>query len=103
MDEGEFASPLGPAAGQGRPKDCSTSSSDPMMEGPMCRFRREARARERRRLVVVDSLKRLTPTGRLEKRTHAVQQFTSAAKHWAAVGRAGMWPNGKVNHFMKSS
>jgi len=24
--------------------------------------------------VVVDSLKRLTPTGRLEKRTHAVQQ-----------------------------
>ena len=38
-----------------------------------------------------------------QKRTHAVQQFTSAAKHWAAVGRAGMWPNGKVNHFMKSS
>ena len=32
---------------QGRPKDCSTSSSDPMLEGPTCRFRREARARER--------------------------------------------------------
>jgi len=32
---------------QGRPKDCSASSSDPMMEGPWCRFRREARARER--------------------------------------------------------
>jgi len=32
---------------QGRPKDCSTSFSDPMMEGPWCRFRREARARER--------------------------------------------------------
>jgi hypothetical protein len=31
---------------QGRPKDRSTSSSNPMMEGPMCRFRREARARE---------------------------------------------------------
>jgi len=31
---------------QGRPKDCSTSSSNPMMEGPWCRFRREARARE---------------------------------------------------------
>jgi hypothetical protein len=31
---------------QGRPKDCSTSSSYPMMEGPWCRFRREARARE---------------------------------------------------------
>ena len=29
-----------------RPKDRSTSSSNPMMEGPMRRFRREARARE---------------------------------------------------------
>jgi len=29
------------------PIDCSASSSDPMMEGPWCRFRREARARER--------------------------------------------------------
>ena len=28
-------------------EDCSTSSSNPMMEGPWCRFRREARARER--------------------------------------------------------
>src|SRR6476620_10001201 len=34
---------------QGRPKDCSTSSSNPMMEGPWCRFRREARARKRHR------------------------------------------------------
>src|ERR1044072_8818072 len=25
---------------QGRGKDCSASSSDPMMEGPWCRFRR---------------------------------------------------------------
>src|SRR5258705_12686533 len=46
---------------QGRPKDCSTSSSNPMMEGPWCRFRREARARERHRHVVVDSLKALDP------------------------------------------
>jgi len=30
---------------QGRAKDCSTSSSNPMMEGHWCRFRREARAR----------------------------------------------------------
>ena len=30
-----------------------------MMEGPMCRFRREARARERHRHTVVDSLKAL--------------------------------------------
>src|ERR1700747_1780329 len=29
----------------GRPKDRSTSSSNPMLEGPRCRFRREARAR----------------------------------------------------------
>ena len=34
---------------QGRGKDCSTSSSNPIMEGPWCRFRREARARERHR------------------------------------------------------
>src|SRR5258706_13865804 len=34
---------------QGRLKDCSTSSSNPMMEGPWCRVRREARARERHR------------------------------------------------------
>src|SRR6516162_11926230 len=32
---------------QGRPIDCSTSPSNPMMEGPQCRLRREARARER--------------------------------------------------------
>jgi len=34
---------------QGRGKDCSTPSSNSMMEGPWCRFRREARARERHR------------------------------------------------------
>jgi hypothetical protein len=34
---------------QGRPIDCSASFSNPMMEGPWCRFRREARACERRR------------------------------------------------------
>jgi hypothetical protein len=34
---------------QGRPKDCSTSSSNPTMEGRWCRVRREARARERHR------------------------------------------------------
>src|SRR6478672_11029738 len=30
-------------------EDCSTSSSNPIMEGPWRRFRREARARERHR------------------------------------------------------
>jgi hypothetical protein len=34
---------------QGRPKDCSASSSKPILEGPWRRFRREARARERYR------------------------------------------------------
>src|SRR5258706_10016229 len=36
-------SALADAGRQGRPKDCSTSSSKPMLEGPACRFRREAR------------------------------------------------------------
>src|SRR6516162_5987594 len=46
---------------QGRPIDCSTSPSNPMMEGPQCRFRREARARERHQHPVVDGLKVLDP------------------------------------------
>jgi hypothetical protein len=50
MDE---VSPLGRldlrAATQGRPLDCSTSSSNSTMEAPWCRFRREARVRERHR------------------------------------------------------
>src|SRR6476660_4776874 len=46
---------------QGRPIDCSASSSNPMMEGPWCRFRREARAREQHRHAAVDSLKVLDP------------------------------------------
>src|SRR6478752_1985489 len=48
---------------QGRLTDCSASSSDPMMEGPRCRFRREARARERHRHRMLDSLKVLDPKG----------------------------------------
>ena len=41
-----------------------------MMEGPWCRFRREARARERHRHCSGgQSEKRLTQTGRLEKQT----------------------------------
>src|SRR5208282_4113564 len=46
---------------QGRPKDCSTSFSNPIMEGPWRRFRREARARERHRHCSGDSLKALDP------------------------------------------
>ena len=45
---------------KGKAKDCSTSSSNPMLEGPWCRFRREARARERHQHMV-DSLKALDP------------------------------------------
>ena len=40
---------LPPNQRQGRLKDCSALFSNPMMEGPWCRFRREARARERHR------------------------------------------------------
>ena len=66
-------SPLGPAAGQGRPKDCSTSSSDPIMEGPCADSVEKREPASDLAIVVVDSLKRLTPTGRLEKQTHALQ------------------------------
>ena len=54
---------------QGRGNDCSTSSSDPMMERP------GADSEEKREpvgdidIAVVDSLKVLTPDGRLEKHT----------------------------------
>ena len=46
---------------QGRHLDCSASSSNPIMEGPWCRFRREARARERHRHRSGGSLKALDP------------------------------------------
>jgi len=50
---------------QGRPKDCSTSSSNPILEGPWCRFRREARARGRHQ-------------HRLEKRTSVQDAFSDS-------------------------
>jgi len=58
---------------QGRPKDRSTPSSNPMMEGPWCRFRREARARERHRHCCGGQLKALDLTRpiREEKREPA--------------------------------
>src|SRR3977135_2673266 len=61
---------------QGRPKDCSASSSNPMMEGPWCRFRREARAREQHRHAAVDSLKVLDPKWPIREAT----KFCDAAK-----------------------
>jgi len=50
---GEIACLLGPAVTwwQGRPKDCSASFSNPILEGPLRRVRREARARERHRTL----------------------------------------------------
>src|ERR1700752_400289 len=56
---------------QGRPIDCSASSSNPMMEGPWCRFRREARAREQHRHAAVDSLKVLDPKWPIREATKA--------------------------------
>src|SRR3974377_2168892 len=84
---------------QGRAKDCSTSSSNPMMEGPWCRFRREARARERHRHCSGgQSEKRLTQTGRLEKRTFAGSSSMSvlcgglkrSTQHFILEGKDGV-------------
>src|SRR6202040_3568635 len=61
---------------QGRPIDCSASSSNPMMEGPWCRFRREARAREQHRHAAVYSLKVLDPKWPIREAT----KFRSVAK-----------------------
>src|SRR3974377_2069888 len=45
------------------------------MEGPCADSVEKREPASDLAIVVVDSLKRLTPTGRLEKRTHAVQQL----------------------------
>jgi len=49
-----------------------------MMEGPQCRVRREARAREHIYTAVMDSLKVLDPNGRLEKRTYGPRSGEAA-------------------------
>ena len=56
---------------QGRPLDCSASSSDPMMERPGADSGEKRDAVGDIDIAVVDSLKVqcLTPDGRLEKRT----------------------------------
>ena len=54
-------SPLGPAAGQGRPKDCSTSSSDPIMEGPCADSVEKHEPASDADAAVVESLKALDP------------------------------------------
>jgi hypothetical protein len=56
------------------------------IQGPMCRFRREARARERRRHVVVDSLKALDPNRPIREvdsctaAKHCLYSITSSAR-----------------------
>jgi hypothetical protein len=60
---------LSPVCRQGRLKDCSTSSSNPMMEGPGADSEEKHEPASDINTVVVDSLKRLTRNGRLEKRT----------------------------------
>ena len=47
------------------------------MEGPCADSVEKREPASDLAIVVVDSLKRLTPTGRLEKRTHAPQHRTS--------------------------
>ena len=72
---------------QGRPKDCSTLSSDPMMEGP-------GADSEEKREPVSDintvgewiARKRLTLNGRLEKRTSAERtEMSTTFRQLAAV------------------
>jgi len=46
------------------------------MEGPCADSVEKREPASDLAIVVVDSLKRLTPTGRLEKRTHAAQRKT---------------------------
>ena len=60
---------LSPVCRQGRLKDCSTSSSNPMMEGPGADSEEKHEPASDINTVVVDSLKRLTRNGRLEKPT----------------------------------
>ena len=50
-------------------EDCSASSSTPMMEGPGADSEEKHEPASDINTVVVDSLKRLTRNGRLEKRT----------------------------------
>jgi hypothetical protein len=79
---------------QGRRKDCSILSSNPMMEGPWCRFRREARARERHQHCRwVDSLKALDPERPIReadigRRREATQPLRVAI---FALGRDVIW------------
>src|SRR5258705_826682 len=77
---------------QGRPKDCSASSSNPMMEGPWCRFRREARAPSDIDTVVVDSLKALDPKRPIReadiRRTGPVFRFVPIRPHRTLGGAA---------------
>src|ERR1700745_605582 len=56
---------------QGRRRDCSASSSNPMMEGPGADSEEKHEPVSDIDIAVVDSLKCLTPNGRLEKRTPA--------------------------------
>ena len=48
------------------------------MEGPCADSVEKREPASDLAIVVVDSLKRLTPTGRLEKRTHALQQKSTS-------------------------
>src|ERR1700756_4674184 len=56
---------------QGRRRDCSASSSNPMMEGPGADSEEKHEPVSDIDIAVVDSLKCLTPNGRLEKQTRS--------------------------------
>jgi len=73
------------ACWQGRPKDCSASSSNPHDGRASGRFRREARAREwYRHTAVVDGLKALDPEWPIREATELLRrrEMTGRARSW---------------------
>ena len=61
------------------------------MEGPCADSVEKREPASDLAIVVVDSLKRLTPTGRLEKRTRAVQQLRSLLDRFVGAPVTRLW------------
>ena len=72
---------------QGRPKDSSTSSSKPMMEGPGAESEEKREPASDIETAAVDSLKCLTQIGRLEKQTSGPYENLVAMCQSETLGR----------------
>src|SRR6516225_9568171 len=82
---------------QGRAKDCSTSSSNPMMEGPWWRVRREARARERHRHGVIGGIEIPQRSAFIGARVPSAVLLTHHLGDTAAEAVVnGLWAHGVV-------